>query len=63
MTALLISMVSAGVVTAVGEKVCNSLGQNDIANYIRVGGVSLTGAVAIGAVVSLIGKVKSAFGG
>lgn len=63
MTGLLIGMVSAGVVTAVGEKICNSLGQNDIANYIRVGGVSLCGATAIGAVVQLIGKVKGAFGG
>jgi hypothetical protein len=63
MTSLLIGMVSAGVVTAVGEKVCNSLGQTEIATYVKVGGVSLTGSIAIGAVIKLISQVKSAFGG
>lgn len=41
MTGILITMVSAGVITAVGEEVCNSLGKGDIAKWIKVGGVSL----------------------
>jgi hypothetical protein len=52
-------MVSCGVATAIGKKVCESLGESGIAQYIGVGGTSLTGVMAIGVVIQLIGKLKS----
>lgn len=59
MTGMLIGMVTAGVVTAFGEKICNVIGQPDFAQYTKVTGISLAGATALGAVITLIGKLKS----
>lgn len=61
-TGLLLTMVSCGVITAVGTKVCGILGETDIAQYVKVGGVSLTGIIAIGIVIQLISTVKKLFG-
>jgi hypothetical protein len=58
-TSLIIGMVSCGVATAIGKKICEALGENSIAQYIGVGGTSLTGVMAIGVVINLINKLKS----
>lgn len=58
-TGLIIGMVACGVATAVGKKICEALGESSIAQYIGVGGTSLTGAMAIGVVINLITKLKS----
>lgn len=63
MTSILITMVSAGVITAVGEEVCIAMNKGDIAKWIKVGGVSLTAGLAVGLVVTLISQVKDTFGG
>jgi hypothetical protein len=55
-------MVSAGVITAVGEEITLSLGKGDIAKWIKVGGVSLCAGLGLGLVIKLINQVKSAFG-
>lgn len=57
-TGLIISMISCGVATAIGKKVCESLGENSIAQYISVGGTSLTGVIAIGVIINLLNKLK-----
>lgn len=62
MTSILITMVSAGVITAVGEEITLSLGKGDIAKWIKVGGVSLCAGLGLGLVIKLINQVKSAFG-
>lgn len=62
MTGILITMVSAGVITCVGEEITNSLGKGDIAKWIKVGGVSLVAGLGLGLVVKLIQQAKSAFG-
>jgi len=61
MNSILITMVSAGVITAVGEEVCNSMGKGDIARWIKVGGVSLTAGLGVGLIIKLITQVTSAF--
>jgi hypothetical protein len=58
-TALIISMAACGVCTAIGKKVCESLGEMQISQYIGVGGVSLCGVQAIALVVKLIHSAKS----
>lgn len=63
MTGILVTMVSAGVITAVGEEVCNAMGKGDIAKWIKVGGVSLTAGLGIGLVIKLINQTKAAFAG
>ena len=62
MTGILITMVSAGVITAVGEEILNAMGKGDIAKWIRVGGVSLTAGLGLGLVVKLINQTRAAFG-
>lgn len=62
MTGILITMVSAGVCTAIGEEITNAMGKGDIARWIKVGGVSLVAGLSVGLVIKLIGQVKSAFG-
>lgn len=63
MTGILITMVSAGVITAVGEEVCTVLGKPEIAKWIKVGGVSLTAGLGIGLVIKLVNQTKEAFAG
>lgn len=63
MTGVLVTMVSAGVITAVGEEVCTILGKPEIGKWIKVGGVSLTAGLGIGLVVQLVNKTTSAFAG
>jgi hypothetical protein len=58
-TGLIIGMVATGVCTAIGKKICEALGESGIAQYIGVGGTSLTGVMAIGVVIQLINKLKS----
>jgi Na+-driven multidrug efflux pump len=62
MNSILITMVGAGVITAVGEEVTNAMGKGDIARWIKVGGVSLVAGLGIGLVIKLITQVKTAFG-
>lgn len=62
MTGILITMVSAGVITAVGEEITNAMGKGDISKYIKLGGVTLVAGLSIGLVIKLINQVKSAFG-
>lgn len=61
MTGILITMVSAGVITAIGEEVCNAMGKGDIARWIKVGGVSLTAGLGVGLVIKLVNQVTQAF--
>lgn len=61
MTNILITMISSGVITAIGDEVCSSLGRGDIAKWVRVGGISLTAGLGIGLVIKLVNQVKSAF--
>lgn len=61
MTSILITMVSAGVITAVGEEICASMGKTDIAKWIRVGGVSLTAGLGVGLIIKLVRQVTEAF--
>lgn len=62
MTGILISMITSGVVTAVGEEICIALGKGELAKWVKAGGVSLTTGLGIGLVVKLINQVRSAFG-
>lgn len=62
-TGILVTMISAGVITAVGEEVCTVMNKPEIAKWIKVGGVTLTAGLGIGLVIDLLNKVKSAFGG
>lgn len=62
MTGILITMISAGVITAVGEEVCSALGKPDIGKWIKVGGVSLTAGLGVGLVITLVNQVTEAFG-
>lgn len=62
MTGILMSMVSAGIITAVGEEVLNAMGRTDQAKWVRVGGASLTAGLGVGLVIKLVNQVKSAFG-
>jgi hypothetical protein len=57
-TGLILSMAVTGVITAVGKRICESLGETTMSNYIGVGGTSLVGAQAIGLVISFIHKAK-----
>lgn len=60
-TGLVIGMISCGVLTAVGRKVTESLGESLIASYIAVCGTSLTAIAAIGVVVNLLTTLKKMF--
>jgi hypothetical protein len=62
-TNLLLGMVSVAIVACVGEEICSSLGQITYAKWIKVAGTSLAISMGIGAAVTTIAKVKSAFGG
>lgn len=63
MVGIIISMVSVGVATAVGEEVLSAMGKVSEAKWVRVGGTTATAGLGLGLVVKLIGQVKSAFGG
>ena len=51
---IILVMTSTGVISAVGEKVLNSFGKNDMANYLNVAGWSGIGISALGLVYKLI---------
>ena len=57
-TAIIITLGGLGVATAVGEKISNAIGQTEIATYIKVGGTSGAGIVAIGLVYKLLSMLK-----
>ena len=59
---LLMGMVSAAVIASVGEEISTALGKGDFSKWIKVAGTSLAITMGIGAVISAIDKVKSAFG-
>ena len=61
MTSILITMVSAGVITAVGEEICIAMNKMEMAKWIKVGGVTLVAGLAVGLVIELIDKVKVTF--
>jgi hypothetical protein len=63
MTGILIGMLSAGIITAVGEDILNSIGHSEHAKWLKVGGVSLTASLGLGLIVKLISQTKKAFGG
>lgn len=51
---IILAMTSCGVVSAVGEKVLNSFGKCDMANYLNVAGLSGIGLSALGLVYKLV---------
>jgi hypothetical protein len=58
-TGLILSMAITGVITGIGKRICDSLGETQISGYIGVGGTSLVGAQAVALVISFIHKAKS----
>lgn len=62
-SSVLITMVSAGMITAVSEEICNAMGKGDIARWIKVGGISLCISLALGLAIKAINQAKMAFGG
>ena len=57
-TTIIISLGGLAVATAVCEKIANSIGQTEIATYIKVGGISGSGIVAIGLAYKLLSTLK-----
>lgn len=58
---LIVTMGFVAVGTAVAEKVCTALGKQDMAEWIRVAGISLVGVTAVGLAINLLNKVKGMF--
>lgn len=54
----LIVMTIIGVSSAVGEKVLDSLGKTNLANYLSVASVAGLGTTAIGVVANLINTLR-----
>lgn len=57
-TGIIIGMVGIGVGAAVGEKILNSFGKGEMANFVNIAGMCGIGVTAVGAVVSLISQLK-----
>ena len=57
-TSIIVSMGFTAVATAVGSKIASNLGEYDIAQYIKVGGISFCGITAITYVVKLLNIIK-----
>lgn len=53
----IITMLSIGVGTAIGEKVLNAFGKSDMASFINIAGLSGLGATAVYFIVELITKL------
>lgn len=53
----IITMLSIGVGTAIGEKVLNAFGKPDMASFINIAGLSGLGATAVYFIVELITKL------
>jgi hypothetical protein len=51
---IIIAMTSCGVISAVGEKVLNSFGKSDMANFTNIAGLSGVGISGLGLVIKLI---------
>lgn len=57
-TTVIVSLGFTAIGTAVASKIAGTLGQGDIAEYIKVAGVSGSGLVAIGLAIQLLLKIK-----
>lgn len=53
----IITMLSIGVGSAVGEKVLNAFGKSDMASFINIAGLSGLGATTVYFIVDLISKL------
>lgn len=60
-TALIVTMGSVAIVTAVSEKVCVAFGKADIAGWVNIAGMSLVGASAVGLAINLLKTVSTLF--
>lgn len=56
---IIIGMLGAGVVAAVGEKVLNSFGKPEMANFINIAGLCGIGLSGIALVVELVKMLSS----
>ena len=57
-TTVIITLGGLSVATAIASKIAGAIGEVDIANYIKVAGVSGAGITAIGLVYKLLGMLK-----
>lgn len=57
-TSIIVSLGGLAVATAVGGKIASALGEMDIAQYIKVAGVSASGLTAIGIIMKLLSMLK-----
>ena len=53
-TGIIVTMGSIAVASAIASKIANNFGETDIAQYIKVAGVSGAGITAIGLVIKLL---------
>lgn len=53
----IITMLSIGVGSAIGEKVLNAFGKSDMASFINIAGLAGLGATAVYFIVDLISKL------
>ena len=58
-TATIIGLASAGVVSAFAEGICEKVGKPDYAQYVRLGGFCLAGTTVITSVVGFIKALKN----
>ena len=57
-TTIIVSMGFTALATAVGSKIANNVGEMDIAQYIRLGGISIVGITAITYAVKCLNILK-----
>lgn len=57
-TGLIVGLGGVSIATAFGTKIASSLGEYDIAQYIKVAGVSGSGLMAIGVILKLLEQLK-----
>lgn len=56
---LIIGMTGIGVGTAVAEKVLNSIGKTDLANFVSIAGLSGLGLTAVGLICKLLQSLST----